>query len=164
MANRSFILRPCIIHGPGNKGNLNLLYKLVSKNIPWPLAAFQNKRSFCSIGNLVFVVNELILRSDIPSGVYHLADDEHISTNELITIIANSWSKKPRMIYIPKKIIRSLARFGDFTMLPFNSEKLKKLTENYCVSNEKIGTYLRKELPISAREGLINTFNSFRKL
>ena len=25
------ILRPCMIHGPGNKGNLNLLYNIVSK-------------------------------------------------------------------------------------------------------------------------------------
>ena len=26
-----YVLRPCMIHGPNNKGNLNLLYKLVSK-------------------------------------------------------------------------------------------------------------------------------------
>lgn len=32
--NRVYILRPCMIHGPGNKGNLNLLYSVVSKGIP----------------------------------------------------------------------------------------------------------------------------------
>ena len=32
---RVYILRPCMIHGPNNKGNLNLLYSLVSKGIPW---------------------------------------------------------------------------------------------------------------------------------
>ncbi len=37
-----YILRPCMIHGLGNKGNLNLLYKLASKGIPWPLGAFEN--------------------------------------------------------------------------------------------------------------------------
>ena len=31
-----YILRPCMIHGPGNKGNLNLLYNVVMKGIPWP--------------------------------------------------------------------------------------------------------------------------------
>ena len=31
-----YILRPCMIHGPGNKGNLNLLYNVVRKGIPWP--------------------------------------------------------------------------------------------------------------------------------
>ena len=47
-----YILRPCMIHGPGNKGNLNLLYNVVRKGIPWPLGAFENRRSFTSIDNL----------------------------------------------------------------------------------------------------------------
>ena len=38
-----YIMRPCMIHGPGNKGNLNLLYGVVSKGIPWPLGAFENR-------------------------------------------------------------------------------------------------------------------------
>ena len=63
---RVYILRPCMIHGPGNKGNLNLLFKLVSRGIPWPLGAFENKRSFCSLDNLMFVFKELIEREDIP--------------------------------------------------------------------------------------------------
>ena len=46
---RYYILRPCMIHGPGNKGNLNLLYSVVSKGIPWPLGAFDNRRTFTSI-------------------------------------------------------------------------------------------------------------------
>lgn len=41
-----YILRPCMIHGPGNKGNMNLLYNVVKKGIPWPLGAFENKRTF----------------------------------------------------------------------------------------------------------------------
>src|SRR5690606_34965976 len=53
---RVFIIRPCMIHGPGNRGNLNLLYKIVKKGIPWPLAAFENQRSFLSIDNLNFLI------------------------------------------------------------------------------------------------------------
>ncbi len=48
-AKRLFIMRPCMIHGPGNKGNLNLLYKFVQKGIPYPLAAFDNERSYLSV-------------------------------------------------------------------------------------------------------------------
>ena len=94
---RVYILRPCMIHGPGNKGNLNLLYKLVSKNIPWPLGAFENKRSFCSIDNLMFIFKELIEREDIPSGIYNIADDEPLSTNELIGLIAQSQNRNPKI-------------------------------------------------------------------
>ncbi|MCO7112538.1 NAD-dependent epimerase/dehydratase family protein [Bacteroides uniformis] len=35
-----YILRPCMIHGSGNKGNLNLLYNVVRKGIPWPFGGF----------------------------------------------------------------------------------------------------------------------------
>src|SRR5690606_9961467 len=57
---RAFIIRPCMIHGPGNKGNLNLLYKVVEKDVPWPLAAFRNQRSFLSIDNLCFLLERMI--------------------------------------------------------------------------------------------------------
>ena len=49
-------MRPCMIHGPGNKGNLNLLYNVVSKGIPWPLGAFENRRSFTSVQNPCTVI------------------------------------------------------------------------------------------------------------
>ena len=49
-----------MIHGPGNKGNLNLLYNVVKKGIPWPLGAFENRRTFTSIENICFAVNGVL--------------------------------------------------------------------------------------------------------
>ena len=57
---RVYILRPCMIHGPKNKGNLNLLYSFVSRGIPYPFGKYTNSRSFVSIENLCFIINELI--------------------------------------------------------------------------------------------------------
>src|SRR5690606_12724331 len=71
---RVFIIRPTMIHGPGNKGNLNLLYKLVSKGIPWPLASFENSRSFLSIDNLNYLILEMLLQPKLESGIYNMAD------------------------------------------------------------------------------------------
>lgn len=158
---RVYIIRPCMIHGPGNKGNLNLLYKVVSKNLPWPLAAFNNQRSFCSVENLCFVINELIHREDIPSGVYNMADDEAISTNDLIQAIAESLGRHPKLLSLPTNLIQTLARLGDWLKLPLNSERLQKLTESYVVSNKKIKTAIGKPFPLSAKEGLMRTFRSF---
>lgn len=156
-----YILRPCMIHGPGNKGNLNLLYQFVKKGIPYPLAVFENKRSFLSVENLCFVVKE-ILENDIPSGIYQLADDESLSTNELVTEIANTLSLKPRLWKIPAPLIQSLAKIGDKLKLPLNSERLHKLTENYVVSNQKIKDAIGENFPIAAREGLKHTIESFK--
>lgn len=159
---RIYILRPCMIHGPGNKGNLSFLYKLVSKGIPWPLGAFKNKRSFCSIGNLLFIIKELIEREDIPSGEYNVADDEPLSTNEVISLIAQSQSRNPRIWKVSRGIIKTVARIGDHLRLPLNSERLQKLTESYVVSNAKIKNAIGKPLPITSKHGLLKTFESFK--
>lgn len=157
-----YILRPCMIHGPGNKGNLNLLFGLVRKGFPWPLGAFINQRSFCSIENFCFVVAQLLDQDTIPSGVYNIADDESLSTNELITLISNTQKKRPRILMISKKLIVSIAKIGGIFCLPLNAERLQKLTESYVVSNHKIIKALNKPLPVAVKEGLIKTFESFK--
>ena len=158
---RVYILRPCMIHGSGNKGNLNLLFKIVSKGLPWPLGEYENKRSFCSIGNLCFIINELIENEKIPSGVYNIADDDPVSTNELISLIAQSQNKNFKIWNVPKSIIIFFSKLGDLFRLPLNTERLNKLTETYIVSNQKIRKAIDKPLPINSKVGLLNTFNSF---
>ncbi len=159
---RLFIIRPCMIHGPGNKGNLNLLYKVVEKGIPWPLASFENKRSFLSIDNLNFIIFEMLNR-DISLGIYNIADDESLSTNQLVKLISKTIGKKEKLWKIPSKLITKFALLGDKVNFPLNSERLKKLTESYQVSNAKIKKALGIEnLPISAEEGLIKTIKSFK--
>jgi nucleoside-diphosphate-sugar epimerase len=161
---RVYILRPCMIHGPGNKGNLNLLYKIVSEGWPWPLGAFNNKRSFCSIDNLLFIIKELIEREDIPSGIYNVADDEPISTNSLILLIAKSIDRNGKIVKISPRIINIFAKFGDRIKLPLNSERLGKLTENYMVSNQKLLNAIGLELPVKAIDGMNKTLISFNKI
>ena len=161
---RVFIIRPCMIHGPGNKGNLNLLYNVVKKRIPYPLAAFHNERSFLGIDNLNFMIKEILQNKEIPSGVYNFADDEVLSTNQLVQIISSVSNKKNLSLAIPKSIINSIGKIGDFTKLPLNSETIQKLTENYRVSNQKIKSAIGIEkLPNTAQQGLEKTIKSFTK-
>ncbi len=157
-----YILRPCMIHGPGNKGNLNLLYGVVSKGIPWPLGAFENRRTFTSIENICFAV-EGLLTNDVASGIYNMGDDEALSTNELIEIICTTLGKKPHIWKLQKGMINFCAKCGDILHLPLNTERLRKLTENYVSSNEKIKKALGVEkMPVEARDGLRRTIESFR--
>jgi nucleoside-diphosphate-sugar epimerase len=158
---RVYILRPCMIHGPGNKGNLNLLYNIVNKKIPWPLGAYNNKRSFCSIDNLCFIINELIHNENISSGIYNIADDEPITTNEIINLIGESIGQKKLLLNIPKSIVFQIAKIGNFLKLPLNIERLTKLTETYIVNNNKIKTAIRKPFPISSKDGIKKTLKSF---
>ena len=156
-----YILRPCMIHGPGNKGNLNLLYGVVKKGVPWPLGAFENHRCFTSIDNLCFVIKELLVK-EVESGIYNMCDDEALSTNGLITVICKALGKKARIWYLPKGLMNGMAKVGDVLHLPLNSERLTKLTEDYVVSNAKIKKALGiDKMPIRAEEGLTQTIKSF---
>ena len=158
-----YILRPCMIHGPGNKGNLNLLYNVVKKGIPWPLGDFDNRRSFTSIDNLCYVI-EGLLNQDVPTGIYHMGDDEALSTNELIGIMCEAMGKKPHIWKMNKRVMEGCAGLGTLMHLPLNTERLRKLTENYVVSNAKIkGALGIDKLPVTAKEGLMKTIRSFEE-
>lgn len=157
-----YILRPCMIHGPGNKGNLNLLYGVVKKGIPWPLGAYENRRTFTSIENLNFVI-EGLLTKDVPTGIYNMGDDEALSTNELIEEICKSLGKEAHIWELPKGLMTGIAKIGGVLHLPLDSERLRKLTENYISSNAKIKNALGVEkMPVDAREGLKVTLESFK--
>ena len=125
-----YILRPCMIHGPGNKGNLNLLYNVVKKGIPWPLGDFENRRSFTSIDNLCCVIEGLLIK-DVPTGIYHMGDDEALSTNELIVIMCEAMEKQPRIWKMNKRFMEACAGLGTLLHLPLNTERLRKLTEKW---------------------------------
>jgi len=156
-----YILRPCMIHGPGNKGNLNLLYNVVKKGLPWPLGDFENRRTFTSIDNLCYVIAGL-LHKDVASGIYHMADDEALSTNELIALMCEAMGKKPHIWKVNRRFITGCARLGSAIHLPLNLERLRKLTENYVVSNAKIKKALGiSQMPVRARDGLLKTLRSF---
>ena len=158
-----YIFRPCMIHGPGNKGNLNLLYNVVSKGIPWPLGAFENRRTFTSVENVCFAVNG-VLSSPVASGIYNMGDDEALSTNELIELMCGVMGKKARIWRISKGFMTFCAKVGGWLHLPLNPERLRKLTENYVASNDKIKSALGIDrMPVDARDGLVRTIKSFQE-
>jgi len=158
---RVYILRPCMIHGPNNKGNLNLLYSFISKGIPYPFGKYNNSRSFVSVENLCFIINELINNDKIESGIYNIADDIPLSTINLIQVISEALGKPTRILKFPKFFVSFIAKVGDYLPLPINSERLLKLTENYEVSNLKIKNAIQKKIPLSSIEGIKKTVNSF---
>ncbi len=158
---RAIVLRPAMIHGPGNKGNLNLLWGLAKRGIPWPLAAFENKRSFASIGNICAAVETLCERG--VNGVYPIADDEMLSTNRLIELIAEICYKPARLWRLPKPLMKMAAKVGDMLPLPLNTERLEKLTENSFVDNSELKKLLGwTKMPVAAEDGMRITLESFK--
>lgn len=157
------ILRPPMVHGKGDKGNLGLLYKFISKGIPYPLSAYDNKRSFISIENFNFFILQIIKKPGfLKSKLYHISDNEPLSTKDIIQTISAITKKKQYNIKFPKFLVFLISKIGDVVPLPINSNRLKKLTGNLEVSNKKIRNELGIDnLPNTAIEGIRNTIKSF---
>ena len=158
-----YILRPCMIHGKGVKGNLPLLFKFVKKGWPWPLAAFENQRSYASMGNVCYVVSEL-LNKEVVSGVYNVCDDEPVSTYDLIRLMSEGLGRKAKMIRIPRGLVRLGAKIGNVLCLPLNTERLRKLTGDNIVDNSETKFALGiSQMPTSAMDGLMETIEGLKK-
>ena len=156
---RFYIVRPSLIYGYPLKGNLSLLYKYIRNGYPWIFSAFSNSRSYCSVNNLLFLINELLINKSVPSGIYNFADNSPISTNEIVKLIRKiNGQRGISDLYVPRFIIKFISKAGDYLNLPLNSEKLSKLTENYIVSNRKIMKFIDKPLPEDTNDGLTRVF------
>ncbi|WP_274476224.1 NAD-dependent epimerase/dehydratase family protein [Mangrovimonas aestuarii] len=153
------ILRPVMVHGENDKGNLKLLYKLISKGVPYPFMKFNNKRSLLAVENFNFIVKQIILNQEkIPSGIYNLCDDEAIATKEIILAIERVTHKKVLKLGLPRLLVIKGSKLLDVVHLQVNSTQIKKLTSNLVVSNEKLKQALGvANLPINALEGIIKT-------
>ena len=159
---RAIVLRPAMIHGPGNKGNLNLLWNIARRGLPWPLAAFENKRSFTSIGNVCAAVEALCERGE--NGIYLIADDEMLSTNRLIELIAEVCGKRAKLWRIPRGVMRFAAKIGDILHLPLNTERIEKLTEDSFVDNSRLKAALGwTQMSVRAEDGMRDTLRYFRE-
>lgn len=149
-----YIIRPAIITGPGVKGNLRSLYKLAKSPFYWLLTSIHNKRSYCNIKNLCHVIQEIINRNDIVSGVYLLADDEPLSTSQVVSLLSMKNNNIGILSIISRFIIQIAIRFGNITNWQYLLKRLNTLNKNYIISNKKITNTLGNKLPYSSSEGI----------
>ena len=142
-----------MIYGKENKGNLNILFNFLKKGYPYIFSNFRNKRSYLSLTNLNFILENIIYKN-INSGTYLLSDDEFVSTNDIVKMSENILRKKIFFYKFPKYFIIILAYLGNFFNLSFNIAVLNKITKNCMVSNKKIKSELNIKLPINSYDGL----------
>lgn len=84
------ILRPPMIYGPGNKGNLPRLAWLAQKSPVFP--AWHNKRSMLHVYNLAEFVKQLIIRE--LGGTFFPQNAEYADTVEIVRCFAKEHNHK----------------------------------------------------------------------
>lgn len=134
------VLRPPLIYGPGVKGNLASLIKLVRRLPFLPFGGINNRRSLLGVKNLASAI-DTVMQAEIANGkTYMVADGEEISTSELVKRLISVFNPSARLIDLPDWLWKA------FSALPFFSAKIARLTGSLPVD----ATLLKRETGWSA--------------
>ncbi len=136
------IIRTPLIYGPGVKGNIHNLLKLIDKYPIIPFGGIKNIRSMVYTDNLCAMIDKIIATN--ASGIYIAGDNEQLSTTKFVEEIIKRFNKKKILLKSPKltqfaikKTFPSLyyRLFGSIIVEPQNSFKRLNFTPPYSVSD-----------------------------
>lgn len=157
------ILRPPLLYGPGNPGNMDRLLRLLRLRLPLPFAGFRNRRSFLYVRNLTDAT-ALALRHPAAAGeTFCLADDETVSTPELLAALGLAAGRPVRLFSVPTGVLGLLGRMGGGCERltgcspGFNSEAVRKLQSSLPVSAAHFRARCGWRPPYRLAEGLAAT-------
>jgi nucleoside-diphosphate-sugar epimerase len=154
------ILRPTLVYGAGNPGNMASLVKLIKSRLPLPLGAIDNRRSFLYVGNLVDAIAVCSSHPSAKNQLFLISDAEQISTPTLIDRIARSLNTPVTLLPIPPQMLKFLGNLGDMGQsilkksLPLNSGVINKLLASLAVDSSKIHTTLHWQPPYTLERGI----------
>jgi len=118
------IIRPPLVYGQGVKGNFQRLTRLVELGVPLPFASINNKRSLISLDNLIQILAKSISYPALANQILLVADEQDLSTPELIRKIATSINKPVRLFHFPPNLLKILGK------LIGQSKVIERLCEN----------------------------------
>ncbi len=138
------ILRPALVYGPGNPGNLGRMISGVNKGFFPPFPRINNQRSMVHVED---VVQAALLAAENPEAhkqVYIVTDGQTYSTRQIYKWICQALGKPTPNWSVPLPVLQGLARIGDGIgtvrgkRFMFDSDALAKLTESAVYSSAKI--------------------------
>ena len=148
-----FILRPPLVYGDTNKGNIGSLVKLIKSGLPLPLNKINNKRSLIYIENLNSAILSCLKNDEVNSSIYLVCDDDSLSTPELITKIAKIMNKRIIIFNFPISLLSAI------TKLFKQNLKFDKLNSNLVANNQKFKQDFGWNPPYTTNKGIKKSFS-----
>jgi len=150
------VLRPCMVYGESDKGNLPRMARMIAKGLMPPLPDFANQRSMVHVDD---IVQAALLAAALPQAVnqiYIVSDGQYYSTRYIYESLCQALGRVPPRWHVPLWLLRTMARTGDLLgswlqrRMPFDSSALQRLSESACYSSTKI----QQELGFTPRRQL----------
>jgi nucleoside-diphosphate-sugar epimerase len=102
------IIRPPLVYGNDAPGNFGKLVGLVGKKLPLPFGMVNNNKSYVSVTNLADFIVLCCTHKKAAGETFLVADDDFISTKNLIKEIGKAINVSVVMLPIPKSILTFL--------------------------------------------------------
>jgi nucleoside-diphosphate-sugar epimerase len=157
------ILRPTLVYGPGNPGNMERLIQLVNRGLPLPFASVKNRRSFVFVGNLVDAIATSLTHPKAANQIFLVSDGQDLSTLQLVHKIAYNLGKPCNVLPVPPSLLKLTGYLGDTVQylsqrpIPLNTSTIDRLLGSLCVDSSHIQTTLNWQPPFTLDQGLEQT-------
>jgi nucleoside-diphosphate-sugar epimerase len=147
------IVRPPLVYGPGVKGNLARLMKLVDSWYPLPFGGIETRRSMVFVDNLIELINCIV--ENKASGVYLAGDKEPMTTSFLIREIRKNLGRNPNLFQF-HGFLKSLL----FKLKP---EMANRLFSSLELDTSSTNGRLRFTPPCSPAYGIARMVDEYKK-
>jgi len=157
------ILRPTLVYGPGNPGNMERLIQLVNRGLPLPFASVKNRRSFVFVGNLVDANATSLTHPKATNQTFLVSDGQDVSTLQLIHKIAYNLGRPCNVLTVPPNLLKLAGHLGDTVQylsqraIPLNTSNIDRLLGSLFVDSSHIQTTLNWQPPFTLDQGLEQT-------
>jgi len=142
------VVRPPLVYGPGAKGNLARLLKLVRSGVPLPLGAVQNQRSLIGLDNLVDLLIRCVYHPAAAGQTLLVSDGEDVSTPDLLRHMAAGLGRSARLLPVPVPLLRLAGRALG------KQAEMDRLVGSLQIDCRHTRELLEWTLPVSVAEGI----------
>ncbi|MBD1906698.1 NAD-dependent epimerase/dehydratase family protein [Funiculus sociatus GB2-A5] len=157
------ILRPPLVYGAGNPGNMERLVKLIDRGLPLPFGLVKNRRSLIYVGNLVDAIATTLTHPKATNQIFLVSDGQDLSTPQLIRKIADNRGQPCKLLPVPPSLLKIAGYLGDTVEhlskkpLPLNTPTINRLLGSLFIDSSHIQTTLNWQPPYTIDEGLLQT-------
>ena len=142
------VVRPPLVYGPGAKGNLARLLKLVRSGVPLPLGAVHNQRSLIGLDNLVDLLIRCVDHPAAAGQTLLVSDGEDVSTPDLLRHMAAGLGRSARLLPVPVPLLRlSVRALG-------KQAEIDRLVGSLQIDSRQTRELLDWNPPVSVAEGI----------
>jgi nucleoside-diphosphate-sugar epimerase len=161
----SVVIRPCLVYGPGSKGNLTKMAEAIRKKSFPPIPEFGNQRSLVHVDDLCQLALSAATNPKASGEVLIAAEPQAYSTREMYELILDAMDKKPPSWTIPAFVLKAMGWTGDLIgklsskRFAFDSAALSKLSESALYNGSKATKLLDFKYTRALGPSLIDVLN-----